>query len=358
MKTKILILGLAWPFLFLNLSLFAQDISISEIVEKATPSIIRIVTYDITGAGRGEGSGFFIAPGKILTNAHVLEKAYSAEIFSGIEYYDKIKILKLDKEIDLALLEVDIRDEISLSLEEKQEIRPGQRILTIGNPMGLEKTVSDGLISAVRGVPGVIQIIQISAPISPGSSGGPLLNLSGNVIGVTSAMIKEGQNINFAIGIDTINNFLNFPDKPQYLRPAKSRILWRAILKRVINVAVGLIALVFSGAAWWIIFPILIIVSIFVWIFKWVIKTVKRLIRKKSKKAKKTYGFEKESEQLEQYDEHEEYPKDEAVSLKEGTNNFIFHCWKCGEEIEVDLDNNSKTTECWNCGTVLLIPKE
>jgi ribosomal protein S27E len=351
-------MGIVWPFLFLNLSLFAQEVSISEIVEKASPSVIRIITYDITGAGRGEGSGFFIAPGKILTNAHVLGKAYSAEIFSGIEYYIKIKILKLDKEIDLALLEVDIRNEIPLSLEKKQEIRPGQRILTIGNPMGLEKTVSDGLISAVRGVPGVLQLIQISAPISPGSSGGPLLNLNGNVIGVTSAMIKEGQNINFAIGIETINNFLNCPDKPQYLLPAKSRILWRAILKRVTNVAVGLVALVFSGAAWWIIFPIFIIVSIFVWIFKWAINTVKKLIRKKSKKGKNTYELEKESEKLEQYNEHEAYHEDEAVSLKEGKNNFIFHCWKCGEEIEVDLDNSSKTTECWNCGTVLLIPRE
>ena len=130
-------------------------------------------------------------------------------------------------------------------------------VLAIGNPLGLELTVSDGLISAVRGIPGKLQLIQISAPISPGSSGGPLINLQGSVIGVTSASLSEGQNLNFAVGIETLKQFLQMPAKPEPLKKAQTRVLWRTILKWVINIVVGIIALAFGGGSW-IIFIIII----------------------------------------------------------------------------------------------------
>lgn len=98
--------------------------------------------------------------------------------------------------------------EPTLTLAEKAELQPGQRVLAIGNPLGLDRTVSDGLMSAVRGILGKIQIIQTSAPVSLGSSGGPLLDLKGEVIEVISATVSEGQNLNFAIGVETLKQFL------------------------------------------------------------------------------------------------------------------------------------------------------
>ena len=259
--------------------IYAQERSVADIVEGAIPSVVQIVVYDITGAERGEGSGFFIGPGKILTNAHVIESGYSAEVLSESEYYDRVTILKSDSDIDLAVIKVDERSEVYLPLEQEQEIRPGERILAIGNPLGLEKTVSDGLISAIRGAPGGLQIIQISAPISPGSSGGPLLNQQGRVIGVTAATLSEGQNLNFAIGVRTIINFLDESDNPRQLQEAKARVLWRVILKWVVNIIIWLIAFAFGGG-WWIVVIVILIFTLIGWacknLYRWVVTLFRR----------------------------------------------------------------------------------
>ncbi len=330
---------------------YSQELSISEIAERSMPSVVQIVIYDITGAKQGIGSGFFISPTEILTNAHVIEDAYSAEIFSKIGSYGQIKVLKIDKEVDLALLEVEAQNETPLVLETEEEIRPGQRIITIGNPMGLEKTISDGLISALRGIHGVVQVIQISAPISPGSSGGPLLNMRGHVIGVTSAMVLEGQNLNFAIGIDTINKFLKRPDYPQQLHLAKSKVLWRVILKWVKNVIIALIAFAFGGG-WWIIGIIVLVISLIVWISKGLYKLI---IAPFKKRRREIYEESASNYELSYGENLELSTKKENLEEK---RTFTFHCWKCGEEIEIDSTDKLEKVECWNCGTVLLVPKE
>lgn len=363
MRYKIILLLALSSLLFLNTFIYTQEFSISGIVEKASPSIVQIIIYDITGTERTQGTAFFIAPGKILTNSHIVEDAYSAEIYSEIEYYNQIIILKIDKEVDLALLDVEVHGEAFLTLEENQEIRPGQRIITIGNPMGLEKTISDGLVSAMRGIPGGIQIIQISAPISPGSSGGPLLNMDGHVIGVTSAMLSEGQNLNFAIGIETINNFLNSPDNPQILHEARSRVLWRTILKRVESIILALIALVFSGGIWVIILIIVFVISIIGGIFKGLFRLIKAPFQKKKKDNLEKYGFISDPEPYEQLDSHESENEEVQFATSEeenieDTDTFTFHCWKCGEEVEADSIDRPEKVECWNCGTTLLVPIE
>lgn len=198
MKRFLLFVGIV---LFIVSSIaFAQTLTVEDIIKDASPSVVKIIVYDITGTKRREGSGFFISRGEIVTNAHVVDRAYSAEVHSSLNVYEQITITKRDDEVDLALLTVKGIGEPSIVLADTGDLRPGQRVLAIGNPLGLERTVSDGLISAVRGIPGKLQLIQISAPISPGSSGGPLLNLQGAVIGVTSASMSKGQNLNFAIG--------------------------------------------------------------------------------------------------------------------------------------------------------------
>lgn len=215
--------------------------SVEDIVKYASPAVVTIVVYDKTGEKFAFGSGFFIGNGKILTNAHVVEGAYSAKVHSLSKTYKEVTIIKRDDEIDLAVLEVNSIGEQIISLANDSDLRVGQRILAIGNPEGLERTVSDGLISAIRNSDGT-QEIQISAPISDGSSGGPLLNIQGSVIGVTYAGYEKGQNLNFAVGIKTLKQFLKTSDNPEQLKEAGSYIFGKVALKWVRNTVIGILA--------------------------------------------------------------------------------------------------------------------
>jgi S1-C subfamily serine protease len=226
----------------INSRMLSKNVSVEDIVKYVSPSVVTIVVYDNTGAEFAFGSGFFIGSGKVLTNAHVIEGAYSAKVRTLLKTYQDVTITKRDDDLDLAVLAVQSVGEPIISLAEDSDLHAGQRVLAIGNPEGLERTVSDGIISAVRNSGGV-QEIQITAPISDGSSGGPLLNMQGLVIGVTYAGYDEGQNLNFAIGIDTVKRFLRTPDNPEQLKKAGTRILWRTIFKRVRNIVLGIVAL-------------------------------------------------------------------------------------------------------------------
>jgi len=255
--TRRLLLLVALLFTIGSSCAFPQPVSVEDIIERASPAVVKIVVYDITGAKRAEASGFFIGPGRIVTNAHVVEDAYSAEVHGSVKSYERVTIAKRNDDVDLALLTVMDAGEPMLRLADTDDLRPGQRVLAIGNPLGLDRTVSDGLISAVRGIPGELQLVQISAPISPGSSGGPLLDLRGLVIGVTSAGLSGGQNLNFAVGIETLRRFLRQPEAPELLEKARSRVLWRTVLKWIVNVVLGLMALAFWEERWPIVVAVL-----------------------------------------------------------------------------------------------------
>lgn len=216
--------------------------STEDIAKYVSPAVVMIVVYDDTGDELGMGSGFFIGSGKILTNAHVVEDAYSAEVCSVLKTYEDVTITKRDDDLDLAVLEVQSVGEPIVSLADDSELHVGQRVLAIGNPEYLERTVSDGIISAIRNWGGV-QKIQITAPISGGSSGGLLLNMQGSVIGVTYGGIDEGQNLNFAIGIKTLKQFLQTPDNPVQLEKAGSYIPGKVVKKWVKYLAIGIVAL-------------------------------------------------------------------------------------------------------------------
>lgn len=339
----------------------AQSLSVEDIIQNTSPSVVEIVVYDITGTKRGQGSGFFISRGRIVTNAHVVDGAYSAEVLSSLNLYEQITITKRNDKVDLALLTVKDVGEPSLALADTGDLRPGQRVLAIGNPLGLEHTVSDGLISAVRGIPGELQLIQISAPISPGSSGGPLLNLKGTVIGVTSASMFEGQNLNFAIGIETLKQFLQMPDNSEPLKKARTRVLWRTILKWVMNIVFGIFAFAFGGG-WFVIVIVIMVLSGLFYLLKRLWGLIASPFRRKEKldtmfadeESSLTTSegmhtgqaslFTEEDEELE--NENDEEPL------------FYFHCWKCGESVVADKSEGEDTIECEGCGTKLEIPNE
>jgi len=173
--------------------------SIEDIVNAYGKSIVLIKT------DRGMGSGFVVSSdGLILTNSHVISGSgtISIKFIADNRVYSNVKVIKDNTIRDLALLKInDAGSFIPVVLGDSAQVSVGQRVVAIGNPQGLENTVSDGLVSAIRDVSGT-SLLQISVPISAGSSGGALFNMNGEVIGVSSASYKEGQNLNFAVPID------------------------------------------------------------------------------------------------------------------------------------------------------------
>jgi len=230
----------------INSRMLSKNLSAEDIVKYVSPSIVTIVAYDNNGDELTQGSGFFIGSGKILTNAHVVEGAYSAEVTSLLKTYEDVTIAKYSDNADLAVLSVQGAEEPTISLADDANLVVGQPVLTIGNPQGLERSVSDGLISAIRDWSGM-RNIQITAPISPGSSGGPLFNMEGLVIGVTCGSMEEGQNLNFAVGIETIKKFLQTPDNPKQLKKAGSYIPGRTTFKPGKNIVMSIVALAIVG---------------------------------------------------------------------------------------------------------------
>lgn len=188
-----------------------QSYSPSQIAKIVSPSVVYIETYDQSGNAYATGSGFVVdSNGKIATNYHVINGAYSAKVktYDGKTYAVK-KVFAYSKSQDMALLGIDAAGLVPVTLGDSDNITMGDKIYTIGNPLGLEDTMSDGLISSKSREVGGATYVQISAPISHGSSGGVLVNEKAEVIGITSAGIDEGQNLNFAIPINLLKTLLN-----------------------------------------------------------------------------------------------------------------------------------------------------
>lgn len=180
----------------------AQE-SLPSLVKRVKPAVVAISTYDANGEAVMTGSGFFLRPGQVVTNLHVVRGAVRAEI-KTLDGKGKMfpvnGTLAIDEEGDLALLSVDMPLERARTSELASELPDeGEPIFVIGNPLKLEGSVTDGIVSAVREVPNSYRIIQITAPISHGNSGSPVFNLRGQVLGVVTVKVTNGQNINLAI---------------------------------------------------------------------------------------------------------------------------------------------------------------
>ena len=184
----------------------SQDI-LPELVRRIKPSAVAVETFDARGQKLSLGSGFFVETDRIVTNRHVLEGAHRAEVHSSTGAVFPVKgVLAVDAEGDIALLKIDppatpIRP-LPLDKTSPQE---GESIVVIGNPLGLEGSVTNGIVSAVRDIPTFGRIIQITAPISSGSSGSPVVNMQGQVIGIATLQITGGQSVNFAIPSERIS---------------------------------------------------------------------------------------------------------------------------------------------------------
>jgi len=184
----------------------SQDL-LPDLVRRIKPSAVAIETFDSRGEKLSRGSGFFIAVDRVVTNRHVIDNAFRAEVHSyNGSVYPVRGVIAVDAEGDLALLRVEAPpNQVRPLLLDKTSPQEGESVVVIGNPFGLEGSVTNGIVSAVRDIPTFGRIIQITAPISPGSSGSPVVNMQGQVIGVATLQITGGQSVNFAIPSERIS---------------------------------------------------------------------------------------------------------------------------------------------------------
>ncbi len=184
-------------------------------------AVVQINVYDDEGNLTGRGTGFNISPeGLVVTNLHVLLQGRQVEVvFPGREPYGEVEILGLSPAAtDLALVTVPGDALPTVKGFRSVAVAPGDPVYVIGNPKGLVNSLSEGIVGAVRSEEGVT-LYQITAAISSGSSGGPVFNAYGEVIGVASSVVMDAQNLNFSIAIDELSTLyiLDTPIKLDYL---------------------------------------------------------------------------------------------------------------------------------------------
>jgi Flp pilus assembly protein TadD len=201
MKKSVIILG-TLSIISAYLVLYAHAIEdLPNLILKTRSAVVTIVTYGETNKLLKQGSGFFITKdGHLITNRHVVEGAWGGTITTSEGKEHKVnKIVAVDSIADLARLRIESETPfIPLTLSQRIP-KVGEKIVVIGSPLGLEQTVSEGIISAIREFPGVGLGYQLTAPVSPGSSGSPVITMGGEVIGVATLQVIHGQNLNFAI---------------------------------------------------------------------------------------------------------------------------------------------------------------
>ena len=181
-------------------TLVHAELSTSQIAKKYLPSVVTIIALDNNGQPLALGSGFFINNnGHIVTNHHVLESSTEALVKNATGSTGKIiEIIKDDPDVDLVVAKTTFNNTPHVIIGNSDTVAVGEDIVTIGNPAGLEGTVSKGIISRIRQERD-IKYIQISSPLSPGSSGGPVFSLDGTVIGIATGYLDRGHNFNFAM---------------------------------------------------------------------------------------------------------------------------------------------------------------
>ncbi len=198
-------LGLALAA-FLDVSSAAFAMEPDQLFSMLSPSVMLVRTFDADGVILGRGSAVTVAPGKLLTNCHVLAKAKRFEVKQDNVTY-AAKLEHVDIERDLCQISVKNFNAPSVRIADSDHLRVGQKVYTLGNPQGLELTLGDGLVSALRkDESNRLIFIQTSAPISQGSSGGGLFDAEGRLIGITTLILTSGQNLNFAIPINWLRD--------------------------------------------------------------------------------------------------------------------------------------------------------
>lgn len=199
----------------------AQEPQLKDLARDAKPSVVQLKRLDALGQEIGSGTGFFVtSDGWLVTNHHVIDGASSLEAqLDDLSVVRVEGILAQNPDNDLAVVQVDIKGASALPLAPASlNIEVGERVAVIGGPLGLANTLSEGIVSAIRlpGDPALKEIeditppsvLQITASVSPGSSGSPVIHPGGEVIGVVVSQYFIGQNLNFAIPVEAVHDLL------------------------------------------------------------------------------------------------------------------------------------------------------
>ena len=213
MKKALKTMGLS--MLFVSLTVAAQRVpsrmTIPAIAKYARGAVVSIIMSEKDGSPIAQGSGFLISKdGLILTNYHVIESGSSAIVkLPDGAFFAVDGLLAFDKARDVAIIKAHGENFRTLALGNSDQLQVGEEVIAIGNPLSLESTVSNGIISGIRTVEEEGgKFLQVTTPISPGSSGGPLFNMAGEVVGITTLHLKGGENLNFAIPINDAKRLL------------------------------------------------------------------------------------------------------------------------------------------------------
>ncbi len=188
----------------------SSSLDAGQIYKKAAPAVVLIETHDLKGQPSARASGFLVsADGRILTNYHVVAHTKQATVvLANGDAYDTVEVLDVDQRKDIAFLKIKAVELPFLVFGRSSTVEVGDTVFSLGNPLGrLENTLSQGIISGKPQGPGY-RYFQTTAAISPGSSGGPLLNAKGEVIGIVTFFLEEGQSLNFAVPIDYARGML------------------------------------------------------------------------------------------------------------------------------------------------------
>ncbi|MBV8633309.1 MAG: trypsin-like peptidase domain-containing protein [Burkholderiaceae bacterium] len=183
----------------------ARQLNAEELYARVSPSVARVNVTDEQGNLLGVGSAVVVGPGDVITNCHVARIGPNLELNFRSEKA-KATVVTADEIYDLCLLHANGLSAPPVVTADLNEVRTGEAVYAIGSPQGLELTISEGIISSLRSVPDVGTVIQTSAAISPGSSGGGLFDNQGRLIGITTFQSKSGQNLNFAVPAEWIKS--------------------------------------------------------------------------------------------------------------------------------------------------------
>lgn len=184
---------------------FSQE-NFIDIISKSEKAVCLIMTFDTNDKPLSFGTGFFIdRNGTCVSNYHIFDNAFKVKILTydnNLYLLEEVKILLKDEDLIVFKINLDTTHFLKLN---KSLPKKGEKIVVIGNPEGLGWSASEGIISSIR-ENGIGHQLQITAPISSGSSGSPVININGEVIGVATSLFKEGQNLNFAIHIGVLDS--------------------------------------------------------------------------------------------------------------------------------------------------------
>lgn len=192
-----------------------------QIAANAHAALLMVHAMNERGDTLGVGTGFVVSSdGLFVTNYHVIEEAERlvVSLLDGGKY-EQVELVSSDPASDLALMKLPATGLRPLRMGSDARMEVGDKVYVMGNPLGMSGTFSDGMVSGKRPLEGV-SMLQISAPISPGSSGGPVMNERGEVIGVATIMVMGGQNLNMAVPVRYLQPMLAQRTEPRPFSPA------------------------------------------------------------------------------------------------------------------------------------------